>query len=96
MLEIASKSAAPRDLIEKRERYAQIGVGEYWRFDGSGGEFYSEPLVGEYLLDGESCRFEVAPDAEGHLCGNSLARGCACAGTMANCVSTVRLPGNFC
>ena len=71
VLEIASESTALRDITEKRELYARIGFGEYWRFDGTGGEFYREPLVGEYLADGEYHRFEVAPDGEGRPHGYS-------------------------
>ena len=41
VLEIASPSTARRDLGEKRELYARIGVGEYWRYDQTGGDFYA-------------------------------------------------------
>ena len=75
VLEIASESTALRDITEKRELYARIGFGEYWRFDGTGGDFYGEPLVGEYLADGEYHRFEVAPDTQGRPCGFSPALG---------------------
>ena len=71
VLEIASESTARRDVTEKRVLYAQIGFGEYWRFDGSGGDFYGEPLVGEYLADGEYRRFDVRPDAQGRPHGYS-------------------------
>ena len=73
VLEIASESTARRDVTEKRVLYAQIGFGEYWRFDGSGGDFYGEPLVGEYLEAGEYRRFEVDRDAEGRPHGYSPA-----------------------
>ena len=73
VLEIASESTALRDVTEKRDLYARIGFGEYWRFDGSGGDFYGEPLVGEYLADGEYHRFDVAPDGEGRPHGYSPA-----------------------
>ena len=59
VLEIASPSTARVDLTIKREIYASIGIGEYWRFDASGGLYYKEPLVGEYLEDGEYRRFEI-------------------------------------
>lgn len=75
VLEIASESTARRDITEKRELYARIGMGEYWRFDGTGSEFYGEPLVGEYLAEGEYRRFEVALDAEGRPRGYSPALG---------------------
>ena len=73
VLEIASESTALRDVTEKRVLYARIGFGEYWRFDGSGGGFYGEPLVGEYLADGEYRRFDVSPDEEGRPHGYSPA-----------------------
>ena len=65
VLEIASPSTARVDLGIKREIYASIGVGEYWRFDASGGQYYGEPLVGEYLQDGQYRRFEVHTPADG-------------------------------
>ena len=75
VLEIASESTARRDVTEKRVLYAQIGFGEYWRFDASGGDFYGEPLVGEYLADGEYRRFDINPDDEGRPSGYSPALG---------------------
>ena len=59
VLEIASPSTARRDLGAKRDLYARIGVGEYWRYDQTGGDFYREPLVGERLVDGEYRRLEM-------------------------------------
>ncbi len=53
VLEIGSESTARVDLGRKRELYADLGVGEYWRHDPTGEEFYGEPLVGERLVDGE-------------------------------------------
>ena len=75
VLEIASESTARRDVTEKRELYARIGVGEYWRYDGTGGDFYGEALVGEYLAGDEYRRFDIAPDEEGRPCGYSTALG---------------------
>lgn len=76
VLEIASESTAQYDLTEKRRLYAQIGIGEYWRFDATGGDFYPAPLAGEYLgADGEYHPFEMFPDADGRLCGYSPALG---------------------
>ena len=34
ILEIGSQSTAGEDLGHKRELYAELGVGEYWRYDG--------------------------------------------------------------
>ena len=65
VLEIASPSTARVDLGIKREIYASIGIGEYWRFDASGGRYYGEPLVGEYLQAGEYRRFEIHTSDDG-------------------------------
>ena len=65
VLEIASPSTARVDLTIKREIYASIGIGEYWRFDASGGDYYGEPLVGEFLQDGEYRRFEIHTSDDG-------------------------------
>ena len=54
VLEIGSPSTSTTDLVDKRELYARLGIGEYWRFDSTGGDFYGEPLVGERLVEGES------------------------------------------
>ena len=73
VLEIASPSTARVDLGIKREIYASIGIGEYWRFDASGGEYYAEPLVGEFLQDGEYRRFEMRTSGDGVVWGHSPA-----------------------
>ena len=71
-LEIASESTAGRDLNAKRVLYAQIGIGEYWRYDATDdSEFYGEPLVGEHLVNGAYQRLPVAPDGEGRPRGHS-------------------------
>ncbi|MDE2786040.1 MAG: Uma2 family endonuclease [Chloroflexota bacterium] len=76
VLEIASESTARRDVTEKRVLYAQIGFGEYWRFDGTGGDFYGEALVGEYLgADGQYHRFDIAHDHQGRPHGYSPTLG---------------------
>ena len=67
VLEIASESTASDDLGRKRDLYAELGVSEYWRYDGTGGEFYGEPLVGEYLVDGEYRRFELRQESDGRV-----------------------------
>jgi Uma2 family endonuclease len=69
VLEIASETTYSNDLGPKRELYARLGVGEYWRFDATGGEFYGEPLVGETLAEGVYHRLPV------HRQSGSLAWG---------------------
>ena len=71
VLEIASESTASDDLGRKRELYAGLGVSEYWRYDATGGEFYGEPLVGEYLQDGEYHRFELRHESGGRMWSHS-------------------------
>ena len=71
VLEIASPSTARVDLGIKREIYAGIGIGEYWRLDCSGGQYYGEPLVGEYLQDDQYQRFEIHTSEDGVAWGHS-------------------------
>ena len=75
VLEIGSPSTARVDLGRKRDLYAELGVGEYWRFDASGGDFYGEPLVGEYLVDGEYRRFDLMYEDDGLIWARSEALG---------------------
>ena len=70
-LEIGSPSTARNDLGEKRELYARLGIGEYWKFDPSGGEHYGEALVGERLVDGEYQRMEINREPDGKMWGHS-------------------------
>ena len=73
ILEIGSSSTARTDLESKRDLYAELGVGEYWRYDGTGGEFYGEPLVGERLVDGEYRRLEMQREDDGRVWSHSEA-----------------------
>ena len=74
-LEIASESTFQNDLGPKRELYARLGIGEYWRFDGTGGEYYGEPLVGETLLEGAYHRLPIHQGSGGHPWGHSPTLG---------------------
>ncbi len=71
VMEIGSPSTWRRDLGAKRDLYARIGVGEYWRYDQTGGDFYREPLVGERLVDGEYRRLEMRRKSDGSVWGHS-------------------------
>ena len=51
--------------------YADLGVGEYWRFDATGGEFYGEWLVRERLADGEYRRLELRQEDDGRAWSHS-------------------------
>ena len=75
VMEVASKTTAHRDEREKRGAYQNIGVGEYWRFDPTGGEQYAAALAGD-RLEGEALRpIEVHRTDEGHYWGHSEALG---------------------
>ena len=71
VMEIASQSTWRNDLGDKRDLYADIGVGEYWRYDQTGGRFYREPLVGERLVNGEYQRLEMRRESDGSVWGHS-------------------------
>ena len=74
-LEIASVSTYANDLGPKRDLYARLGIGEYWRFDATGGEYYPQPLAGETLVDGEYRPIEINRDADGIIRGHSPTLG---------------------
>ena len=71
VLEIGSPSTWRQDLGPKRNLYARLGIGEYWKFDPSGGDHYGEPLVGEWLVDGEYRRMEMNIEPDGGAWGYS-------------------------
>ena len=70
VLEIASESTVDHDLGGKRDRYAAMGVREYWRFDPTG-EALAAPLECDVLEDGEYQAVELNMDADGTVWGHS-------------------------
>ena len=74
VMELASGSTWRRDMREKRDIYAEMGVTEYWRFDPTS-SYFSPPLVGETLVDGEYSAMELTTGSEGILRGHSLVLG---------------------
>ena len=52
VLEVASRSTGRRDYTVKRAGYASYGVGEYWRFDHTGGRYHDAALAGDRLVNG--------------------------------------------
>ena len=74
-LEVASPSTYERDLYEKPDRYAEIGIGEYWMFDPTGGELYGWPLRGFELVDGRYEPMELVRSEHGLLSGYSRELG---------------------
>ena len=71
VLEIGSPSTWRNDLGPKRDLYASLGIGEYWKFDPSGGEHYGEALVGEVLEDDEYRRVVMNRESDGRVWGHS-------------------------
>ncbi len=67
VLEVASETTARRDVGLERDIYARIGVPEYWRFDGTGGEHYGEPLAGDRLVEGSYRPFDLTHEPDGVL-----------------------------
>ena len=71
VLEIASRSTGHRDYTVKREGYARYGVGEYWRFDHTGGSFHDTPLAGDVLVEGVYEPVEIIHEPGGLIWGYS-------------------------
>ena len=74
-LEVASPSTYERDLYEKPDRYAEIGIGEYWMFDPTGGDLYGQSLMGFELVDGRYEPVELVRNEHGLLSGCSRGLG---------------------
>ncbi len=51
VLEFASSTTGRRDYTVKRERYAYMNEGEYWRFDHTGGRYHDVALAGDRLVN---------------------------------------------
>ena len=75
VLEVASRSTGRRDYAVKPEIYAAYGVGEYWRFDHTGGRFHDAPLAGDKLVDGKYVPIAIVREPDGRLWGYSEALG---------------------
>ena len=75
VLEVASPTTGRADYTDKREDYERFAVGEYWRFDPSGGEYHDAPLAGDRLVDGSYEPIEIEVLGEGCLRGYSEALG---------------------
>ena len=73
VLEIGSASTADNDIGGKRALYAALGVGEYWRYDPTGGRFYGEPLAGEYRFEGRYLRYPLHRESDGMVWAHSPA-----------------------
>ena len=70
VLEVASESTRETDVVAKREEYAALGIGEYWRFDETG-EHHGTKLAGDILVNGRYQPIEIEELPGGVLQGYS-------------------------
>ena len=70
VIEVGSRSTGRRDYTFKRLRYAAFGIGEYWLYDPSGGNYYPYALIGFRLVNGQYELFEIHND-DGIIWGHS-------------------------
>ena len=71
VMEIASRSTGHIDEGSKRDRYASLGVPEYWRFDHTGGQLLRNPLAGDRLSGDQYQPIPIEETAPGRLRGYS-------------------------
>ena len=75
VLEVASRSTGRRDYTVKRAGYAGYGVGEYWRFDHTGGRYHDAPLAGDQLVNGVYEPLRITEEPDGVRWGHSPVLG---------------------
>ena len=75
VLDIASPTTGRADYTDKRADYERFGIGEYWRFDPSGGEYHDAALAGGRLVDGMYEPIAIDDLGDGRLRGYSDALG---------------------
>lgn len=75
VLEVASKTTGIVDYTAKRADYERFGIGEYWRFDATGGDYHDAPLAADRLVDGVYQRIEIETTEDGVIRGYSEALG---------------------
>ena len=71
VMEVASETTGERDYEIKRDQYAALGVGEYWRFDHTGGNYHDAALAGDRLVDGSYAPFPIIREPDGVIWGYS-------------------------
>ena len=71
VLEVASPTTGRADYTDKRADYERFGIGEYWRFDPSGGEYHDAALAGDRLVDGAFEPIAIENLGDGRLRGYS-------------------------
>ena len=65
VLEVASPTTGRRDYTVKRRDYERFRIPEYWRFDGTGGDYHDAPLAGDRLVDGRYQPIQVEWSSQG-------------------------------
>ena len=75
VLDIADAASPSADEDDRRERVAEYGAGEYWRFAETAGDRDSAPLAGGELVDGAYVPVRVRREPDGVLWGYSRALG---------------------
>ena len=61
------------DINFKPALYAQLGIGEYWRFDSTGGGYYGYALAGHILVNGAYQPIPLTTEPDGMVWGYSPA-----------------------
>ena len=74
VMEIASEYTVNNDTGEKRDRYAELGVSAYWRFDPTG-ECLNPLLQCDLLEDGQYRPVQLSHDPDGTIRGHSQLLG---------------------
>ena len=74
VMEIASERTGKNDVEDKPDRYAALGIPEYWRFDETG-DFHGAKLAGDRLVQGRYEPIPMEEVEEGILQGYSAALG---------------------
>ena len=75
VLEIASEKTHNSDLNVKPAVYLEVGVGEYWRLDPTGGDYYTPALQGDRRAGDAWAPIAVDRDGDGRLRGHSAVLG---------------------
>ncbi len=75
VLEVASKTTGVVDYTAKRGDYERFGIGEYWRFDATGGDYHDAALAADRLVEGAYQPVEIDMAEDGVLRGYSDALG---------------------
>ena len=71
VLEVASKKTGRADYASRRRDYANFGVPEYWRFDGSGLNYHNALIAGDKLVNDVYHEIDIVHTDATHHWGHS-------------------------